>query len=105
MSISEDDKKNIRLIANAIFGADFILQNPTEETVLLFEKMILEMYKCNRKIQILFKSLHCAIIGKGWLKRCLKAIANIILKEPRAFSGCTNVSKAFYRDPIYISAI
>ena len=105
MALTPAQAADLRKTLVAVFGQSFADITPTEQTLELTETMFEEMHKCNRRIQILFQSLHCAVIGNGWLRRCVKSLAEIVTREPHEFSGCHNTALWRYKDPIYISGM
>ena len=72
MALDGEQKQELKTLLVAIYGGSFAHIQPTEETLELTEAMLAEVNKCNKRIQTLFQSLRCAMIGKGWLRRCLK---------------------------------
>ncbi len=105
MALTNDQVADLRKTLVALYGQSFADITPTEQTLELVEAMLEEMNKCNRRIQVLFQSLHCAVIGKGWLRRCVKALAEIVTREPHEFAGCHNTALWRYKNPIYISGM
>lgn len=103
--LTSEQADDIRRVLVELYGPSFADTSPTDQTVEILETMLEEMHKCNRRIQILFKSLHCAIVGSGWLKRCLKAVVNIILREPHEFVGCHNTALWLYKTPLHASGM
>jgi len=77
-----------------------------EKTLEATELMLEEIQKCDRRIKILFSSLRCAMVGKGWLRRCLKAVLRIVNENGSMFNawiGCTNTLIAKHRTEIELT--
>jgi hypothetical protein len=106
MSLSPEEKKAVRDVIGVLLGPSSYANspNPTEHTIKLVEEMILDMAECNRRINILLRSLPCAIVGRGFLRRCLKSVAKLVKNNQREFIGCRNFLMAFRRSPIEESA-
>jgi predicted nucleic acid-binding Zn ribbon protein len=105
MPLSPEDSKELKEILVTLFGSDAERLHPTSETLQLTEKMLLEIHRCHGRIAKLFNSLPCAMVGKGFLARCLRS-ANKVIKQNRLdFQGCASHALRVYRSPIFISGM
>lgn len=102
MQLTDERRQALKAILIQIFGEDFRHIKPTHRTLEITEKMLLEMHKCNDRIQRLFKSLHCANITRAFLTRCLKAVRDIIKNDPPEFRGCTKICRSTHINGPYM---
>lgn len=104
MSLTAQEQEDLKEILVVIFSDySFRSRNVTEETLSLTETLLEEIQQCNKRIHALFNSLHCGMIGKGWLRRCIGGIKDIVMTEPSAFHPCMVVDLSRYRNAILIS--
>ncbi|OOG23467.1 hypothetical protein B1C78_11070 [Thioalkalivibrio denitrificans] len=103
MSLSPEDSKELKEILVTLYGSDAERLSPTRETLHLTEKMLLEIHRCHGRITKLFNSLPCAMVGRGFLARCLRATNKLIKENRLDFQGCASHALRVYRSPIFIS--
>jgi len=103
MDLTGSEREDLQSILATIFGAHFQNAKVNERTLALTEEMLLEAAKCNTAIDSLLRSLPCAMVGRGFLRRCLRAVRNAIDQDAWEFRMCHVVAAAKYRSAIELS--
>lgn len=107
MELSRVEKDDIAAIVDTIYNSDLLsprASNITENTVLELETILEALAECDRHIKTLLSSLQCARLGKGWLMRCIKGVANVVRTNSKSFRargnsglGCRSTVANSYR--------
>ncbi len=105
MSLTVDEQRDVRKIIYAFYGRSAPIGRPTIKTLELVEKVLLEVEKCNSRVSRLLRSVPCAVVRRGFLRRCLRAVVSAISKESISFHGCTNVAAAKWKSAILFSTL
>ena len=103
MALSPEEQACVREMLRTFYGSDFAPHTPTEETLEYVEQILLEAQKCEKRIDKLLASLLCAVVGRGFLRRCLRAAARVVSDNAIAFSGCGARAALNFKTAIQLS--
>lgn len=104
MPLTVEEQQYTLKILHVLYGYDVLHgQQPTEETLRLTEKVLVEIAECNEAISSLLQSLPYAIVGGGFLRKSLKEIAKLIMREQREFGMCTSAAARNFKSDIALS--
>ncbi len=106
MSLTLEEKDALRHILTALFDDHAFMQiSPNERTLSMTDTMLIEISECNKRVERLLQSLPCAIVARGFLRRCLVAAKRVIEDNRMEFQGCRNYTYSHWKRTIYVSAI
>ncbi|PWG64027.1 hypothetical protein [Sediminicurvatus halobius] len=106
--LSEDEREALRQVLFRLFDdRQFLAPGFTPNTTTLHytETMLLEAAECERRIDRLLRSLPCAVISRGFLRRCLEALQRVLDSDGQQFAGCSAISRARWRSVITLSGM
>ncbi len=105
MTLSAQEKKDLSSLVKQMYKGRVIITNPTEETLRLVEKVLIEGQRCNKAISKLLTDLPIELLTRGIFRRYLGAIRRSAQKQQFDFKACANTTLLKYRSPIEISAL
>lgn len=105
MSLSQAEADDLREIVTQLFGEETIINRPTEKTLEYVETMLLEMEECSARMKKLLATLQCSAIGRGFLRRCLRGVRNLVRDKKEVFLACMVESAREWKTRIISSTI
>lgn len=106
MALAPNEQRDMRELLHLIFeDRRFLSIRPTEHTVEQTEEMLLEIGKCSSVITRLLASLPCGRVGKGFLRRCLKAVKQLMNENAGELQMCIDARRLQWKNIICTSGI
>ena len=106
MPLNNEDRNHLKTLLTILFeDKEFLNIQPTEQTLQLTEEYLLKISECEKRISRLLFSLPCGLIGRGFLRRCLRGVVKLMKDNQLHFSGCELTMRSYYRGLIYSSGI
>lgn len=109
--LSELQKKDLYQLIVILIGEDSTIksyqQSFNSKTVDVVEEMINATMNCNQQIKDLFSEIATSggMVARGWLKKSLNTIGNLIKRAELLGYGCRAVIKSAWKSRILQSVV